>query len=220
MRLAPCRQCCMNWKAVLPARKAVKGALMPPKFSNPTALGLASFALSLTVLSFANLGWMGAAPAIALAVFFGGIVEIGVGFAELFTGNTFAMTVFGSYGAFWIVFGGLLYGSTVGWLPAAAFKGFLIGFPVAWLIITLIFLVATFRLAQALVWIFVTLSILWILLIASQVTGSAMLFKVFGWESLLCAATAWYLLAAIIINGAFGSEVLPIGGYVPPPAKR
>ena len=34
---------------------------MPPKFSNPTALGLASFAISLTVLSFANLGWMGAA---------------------------------------------------------------------------------------------------------------------------------------------------------------
>jgi succinate-acetate transporter protein len=146
---------------------------MPPKFSNPTALGLASFALSLTVLTFANLGWMGAAPAIALAVFFGGIVEICVGFAELFTGNTFAMTVFGAFGAFWICFGGTLYAMINNWLPAAAFKGFLIGFPIAWLIITLIFLVATFRLAKALVWIFVTLSILWILLIASQVTGSS-----------------------------------------------
>jgi succinate-acetate transporter protein len=210
----------MNWKAVLPARKAVKGALMPPKFSNPTALGLASFALSLTVLSFYNLGWMGAAPAIALAVFFGGIVEIGVGFAELFTGNTFAMTVFGAFGAFWICFGGCLYAMTNSWLPKEAFAGLLTYFPFAWLILTLIFLVATFRLAKALVWIFVTLSILWILLIASQVTGSAMLFKAFGYESLLCAATAWYLLAAIIINGAFGSEVLPIGGYVPPPAKK
>jgi hypothetical protein len=163
---------------------------------------------------------MGAAPAIALAVFFGGIVEIGVGFAELFTGNTFAMTVFGAFGAFWIVFGGCLYAMTNSWLPKEAFAGLLTFFPFAWLIITLIFLVATFRLAKALVWIFVTLTILWILLIASQVTGSAMLFKVFGWESLLCAATAWYLLAAIIINGAFGSEVLPIGGYVPPPAKK
>jgi succinate-acetate transporter protein len=45
------------------------------------------------------------------------------------------------------------------------------------------------------------------------------LFTAFGYESLLCAATAWYLLAAIIINGAYNSEVLPIGGYVPPPAK-
>jgi succinate-acetate transporter protein len=202
------------------ARKAVKGAVMPPKFSNPTALGLASFALSLTVLTFANFGWMGVAPAIALAVFFGGLVEIAVGFAELFTGNTFAMTVFGSYGAFWIVFGGCLYGQTVGWLPAAAFKDFLIGYPVAWLILTLIFLVATFRLAKALVWIFLTLTILWILLIAAVQTGNPLLFKVFCWESLLCAATAWYLLAAIIINGAYDSEVLPIGGYVPPPSRK
>lgn len=192
---------------------------MTPKFSNPTALGLACFALSLTVLSFANLGWMGAAPAIALAVFFGGFVEIGVGFAELFTGNTFAMTVFGAFGAFWVCFGLLLYGSAHQWLPAEAFAGLLTFFPFAWLILSLIFLVATFRLAKALTWIFVTLCALWILLIASQVTGSAMLFKVFGYESLLCAATAWYLLAAIIINTAFGSDVLPIGGYVPPPAK-
>jgi hypothetical protein len=192
---------------------------MPPKFSNPTALGLGSFALSLTVLSFANLGWMGAAPAIALAVFFGGFVEIGVGFAELFTGNTFAMTVFGGFGAFWVCFGVCLYANAHQWLPAAAFAGLLTFFPAAWLIFSLIFLVATFRLAKALVAIFVTLCVLWILLIASQVTGSAELFKLFGYESLLCAATAWYLLAAIIINGAFDSEVLPIGGYVPPPAK-
>jgi uncharacterized protein len=193
---------------------------MPPKFSNPTALGLASFALSLTVLSFANLGWMGAAPAIALAVIFGGVVEIGVGFAELFTGNTFAMTVFGAYGAFWLCFGGLLYGGAHNWLPKEAFAGMLIGYPIAWFILTTIFLVATFRLAKALVWIFATLDILWILLIASQVTGNPLLFKLFGYESLICAATAWYLLAAIIINGAFDSEVLPIGGYVPPPAAK
>jgi hypothetical protein len=192
---------------------------MPPKFSNPTALGLGCFALSLTVLSFANLGWMGAAPAIGLAVFFGGIVEIGVGFAELFTGNTFAMTVFGGYGAFWLVFGVCLYGNAHAWLPPAAFAGLLTYFAGAWLIYSLIFLVASFRLAKALVAIFVTLCVLWILLIASQVTGSASLFTLFGYESLVCAATAWYLLAAIIINGAFNSEVLPIGGYVPPPAK-
>jgi uncharacterized protein len=192
---------------------------LPTKFSNPTALGLASFALSLTVLSFANLGWMGAAPAIALALLFGGVVEIGVGFAELFTGNTFAMTVFGGFGAFWLCFGGLLFGSAHNWLPKEAFAGLLTFFPFAWLILTLIFLVATFRLAKALVAIFTTLAVLWILLIASQVTGSAMLFKLFGYESLLCAATAWYLLAAIIINGAFDGEVLPIGAYVAPVKK-
>jgi hypothetical protein len=162
---------------------------------------------------------MGAAPAIALAVIFGGVVEIGVGFAEMLTGNTFAMTVFGAYGAFWLCFGGLLYGGAHEWLPKEAFSGMLIGFPIAWFILTSIFLVATFRLAKALVWIFLTLDILWLLLIASQVTGNALLFKLFGYESLICAATAWYLLAAIIINGAFDSEVLPIGGYVPPAAK-
>jgi succinate-acetate transporter protein len=204
---------------MVPFNNTKRRISVPIKFSNPTALGLACFALSLTVLSFANLGWMGAAPAIALAVFFGGLVEIGVGFAELFTGNTFAMTVFGAFGAFWLTFGGCLYASAHAWLPKEAFAGLLTYYAGAWLIITLIFLVATFRLAKALVAIFVTLTALWILLIASQVTGSAALFTLFGYESLLCAATAWYLLAAIIINTAFGSEVLPIGGYVPPPAK-
>jgi len=190
------------------------------KFSNPTALGLACFALSLTVLSFANLGWMGVAPAIALALVFGGFVEMAVGFAELFTGNTFSMTVFGSFGAFWICFGGCLYAQINNWLPKESFAGFLVGFPVAWIIITTIFLVATFRLCKALVWIFATLDILFILLTIFAVTGSALVGKVFGYESLVCAATAWYLLAAIIINGAFDSEVLPIGAYVAPSTKK
>ena len=130
------------------------------------------------------------------------------------------MTVFGSYGAFWLCFGvmPLCQRPTIG-CRQQTFAGLLTFFPAAWLILTLIFLVATFRLATALVAIFATLSVLWVLLIASQVTGSAALFTVFGYESLLCAATAWYLLAAIIINGAYSSEVLPIGGYVPPPAK-
>lgn len=193
---------------------------MPPKFSNPTPLGLACFALSLTVLTFANLGWIGVGPALALALVFGGAVEIGVGFAELFTGNTFSMTVFGAYGAFWVGFGGIVWADMHKWLPAEAMKNWLVGYAVAWTILSVIFLVATFRLAKALVWIFSTLVVLFVLLIAATATGSPVIAKVFGYESLLCAATAWYLLAAIIINEAFGREVLPVGAYVPPaPAK-
>jgi hypothetical protein len=189
---------------------------MPPKFSNPTPLGLASFALSLTVLTFANLGWIGVGPALALALVFGGAVEIGVGFAELFTGNTFSMTVFGAYGAFWVSFGGIVWADIHRWLPVETLRNWLIGDAVAWTILTTIFLIATFRLAKALVWVFATLEILFLLLIASTATGSPLLGKLFGYESLLCAATAWYLLAALIINEAYGSEVLPLGAYVAP----
>jgi len=57
--------------------------------------GLGLFRRQPHVLSFENLGWVGGGSTVALALFFGGIVEIAVGFAEFWTGNTFAMTVFG-----------------------------------------------------------------------------------------------------------------------------
>lgn len=188
------------------------------KLSNPTALGLASFAISLTVLTFESLGWIGAGSAVALALFFGGVVEILVGFAEFWTGNTFAMTVFGAYGAFWVVLGFNTWATIHNWYGAAAPTNWLLGLAIAYLILTTVFLVATFRLAQALVWIFVTLEILFVLLIAALLGVSAA-GKLLWYESLVCAATAWYLFAAIIINTAYGSEVLPIGAYVPPEAK-
>ena len=181
------------------------------KLSNPTALGLACFAISLTVLTFESLGWVGAGSSVALALFFGGVVEILVGFAEFWTGNTFAMTVFGAYGAFWVVLGFNTWATMHHWYGAAAPAGWLLGLAIAYTILTTIFLIATFRLAKALVWIFVTLDILFLLLIF--VLLGAPLGKLLWYEALLCAATAWYLLAAIVINTAFGREVLPIGAY-------
>lgn len=192
------------------------------KLSNPTALGLASFALSLTCLSFANMGVIPITTVLPLAFFFAGVVEIGVGFAEFKTGNTFAMTVFGAYGSFWFCFASLVYGTTKGWLPPETLgKPGLLVFLVAWTILTTIFLIATFRLAKALVWIFTTLEVLFLLLVVQTATG-ANLATIIGYEGLLCAATAWYLFAAIIINTAFGKDVLPIGPYVakaPEPTK-
>jgi hypothetical protein len=189
---------------------------MPTKLSNPTALGLACFAVSLTVLSLENLGWIGGGSTVALALFFGGIVEIAVGFAEFWTGNTFAMTVFGSYGAFWTVLGFNTWATMHNWYGAAgAPKGWLLGLSIAFTIISTIFLIASTRLLKSLFAVFLTLDILFLLLDANLL-GVGAAGKILWYESLICAATAWYLLAAIVINDAFGCEALPLGVYAKP----
>jgi hypothetical protein len=93
----------------------------------------------------------------------------------------------------------------------------LLGLSIAYTIISTIFLIASTRLLKSLFAVFLTLDHLFLLLDATLL-GVGAAGKILWYESLICAATAWYLLAAIIINDAFGSEVLPLGVYVKPVA--
>lgn len=70
--------------------------------------------------------------------------------------------------------------------------------------------VATFRHTKALVWVFTTLLILFVLLNVSVFTGSVRLTHISRYEGIFCALTAWYLMSAIILNEAFGRVILPV----------
>ncbi|HWU32444.1 MAG TPA: acetate uptake transporter, partial [Marmoricola sp.] len=74
-------------------------------YADPGPLGLAAFAATTFVLSFANTGVFKAEPVVfSLALIFGGLAQVLAGMWEFAKGNTFGATAFTSYGAFWISF--------------------------------------------------------------------------------------------------------------------
>lgn len=81
-------------------------------FGNPTPLAIAGFLLSLTPLSNILMGWQGSgglgAAETGVYYFFGGLLMVIGAFLEFILGNTFPFVVFGTFGAFWLVFGSTL----------------------------------------------------------------------------------------------------------------
>jgi uncharacterized protein len=159
----------------------------PAKFANPAPLGLAGFALTTFVLNVHNAGMIDIGAALPLGLFYGGLAQLVAGFLEFRTGNTFGMTAFGSYGAFWMALASMVIMQMNKWIPADASKGWLLTTLVAWTIFTAV------------------------LLDVSVYTGSKRLTHISGYEGIFCALTAWYLMAAIILNEAFGRVILPVG---------
>ena len=73
--------------------------------ANPAPLGLAGFAATTMMLSLVNgnlisPGGLGAVLALALA--YGGVIQLLAGMWEFRTGNTFGAVAFSSYGGFWL----------------------------------------------------------------------------------------------------------------------
>jgi len=125
----------------------------------------------------------------------------------------------GNYGAFWIALASMVVMQMNKWIPADASKGWLFATLVAWTIFTAVLWIATFRHSKALVWVFSTLLLLFILLDVAVKTGNPTLTHIAGWEGIFCALTAWYLMSAVILNEAYGRVVLPVGPLQTQPTK-
>lgn len=78
------------------------------QFANPAPLGLGAFALTTFVLSLINVKANNVTEpnlVIALALGYGGLIQLLAGMWEMAVGNTFGATALSSYGGFWISFG-------------------------------------------------------------------------------------------------------------------
>ena len=181
---------------------------------NPAALGLVGFGLTTVLLSLINAGVLpatGESVVIPLAMAFGGTIQIIAGLLEVKSGNTFGMTAFLSYGAFWWWFALLLIlghnnildlhgaGSTIGTAL------------LLWGVLTLYLWVSTFVLSRLLFFVFLTLWIAFFLLGFGALLAQPMLTQYGGWVGLLCGTLAMYGSFAITTNATFGRTVLPIG---------
>ena len=135
--------------------------------ANPAALGLVGFGLTTILLSLVNAGVLPAAGegvVIPLALTYGGLIQLIAGVLEFKVGNTFGMTAFLSYGAFWWWFAIMLLMGHGGMIDLKA-AGPTIGVALLlWGVLTLYLWVATFRLSRMLFLVFLTLWVTFFLL--------------------------------------------------------
>ena len=184
------------------------------KLANPAALGLVGFGLTTVLLSLINAGVLpkaGENVVIPLAMAYGGTIQILAGLLEFRANNTFGMTAFLSYGAFWWWFALLLILGGNHVIPLDG-TGTTIGTAlILWGVLTMYLWVGTFRLTRLLWWIFLTLWIAFYLLGFGALLGAAGLTQAGGWVGLVCGLLAMYGSFALVTNAVWGRDVLPVG---------
>lgn len=166
---------------------------------NPAAVGLGAFGATTMLLQFHNLGFVGTGAVMWLAFFFGGLAQLIAGIQEFRTGNNFGSAAFNTYGAFWIALGGIFFSTQMGLFNIT---GTDIGwFLVVFTLLTAIYFVGAMRQNSAISWVFLTLLIGFILLdIGHLVPGAEIFNKIAAIELIVCALTAWYLMAHVILT--------------------
>ena len=184
---------------------------MPPTVhstADPAPLGLAAFAMTTFALSVgnANIWGPGADAALALALVYGGAVQLFAGMWEFTRRNTFGALAFSSFGAFWIsyyVFGKFVAVTTAD--APVAVGVFLLG----WTIFTFYMIVPSFRVSGAVALVFVLLTATFVLLTIGAFRTNATLTHWGGYIGLATAGAAWYASFAGVVNETFKKAIIP-----------
>ena len=182
--------------------------------ANPAALGLVGFGLTTVLLSLVNAGVLpagGEGVVVPLALAYGGLIQIIAGLLEFRVANTFGMTAFLSYGAFWWWFALLLIFAHTGVIDIAQ-AGPTVGVALLlWGVLTLYLWISTFRLPRILFAVFLTLWPTFFLLGLGGAMGAPALTHLGGWLGLLCGTLAMYGSFAFVTNATWGRTVIPVG---------
>jgi hypothetical protein len=181
--------------------------------ANPAPLGLFGFGMTTILLNIHNAGFYELnAMILGMGIFFGGIAQIIAGVEEWKKNNTFGATAFTAYGSFWLTFVALVL------IPKTSFGSALksdevsMGFYLlVWGLFTLFMFIGTLKLNRALQTIFLSLTILFVLLAISDFTGNKSLRIFAGYEGILCGLSAFYAGIAQVLNEVYGRVIFPLG---------
>jgi succinate-acetate transporter protein len=181
------------------------------KLANPAPLGLMGFGMTTILLNLTNSGLFGFDITIlSMGIFYGGIAQIFAGLLEYKKGNTFGLTAFTSYGAFWLSLVAIFLMPKMG-LGDAANAHFLGAYLGLWGVFTLFMFIATLKGSRMQQFIFGSLTVLFALLSIGHFADSESIIHVAGWVGLVCGASAIYTAMGEVINEQFGRTVLPLG---------
>jgi succinate-acetate transporter protein len=189
---------------VFVAQEATKAE---PQWGNPGALGLAAFGLNTILLQIHNLGWIDSTMPLVYGMFWGGIAQIIAGIIDGKRGDTFGLTAFCSYGAFWM---GLAFAFLFQWTGIVELDSSGLAWTcIIWGIFTAFMTIGTLKMTFMHFFVFASLVVLFGLLAAHFFGVISPLAA--GIEGLFCGGAAAYGAAAVIINGKFGRQVIPLG---------
>ncbi len=190
------------------------------KLANPAPLGLLGFGLTTVLLNLHNAGLFPINSMIlAMGIAYGGLAQIIVGIMEFRKGNTFGTVAFTSYGLFWWSLVILLlmpnmtpiFGSVTAASATAMAAYFFM-----WGLFTGAMFFGTLKANRAIQFVFASLTLLFFLLVARELSGNAVLFgnvtvnTITGIEGIICGLSAVYLGLAEVLNEANGKTILPI----------
>ncbi len=177
--------------------------------ANPAPLGLLAFGMTTVLLALHNLGFFPADSAImSMGIFYGGLAQVIAGIFEFKKGNTFGATAFTSYGLFWLTFVAITAGVIPGVPPDSVSLG---AYFALWGILTLFLFLGTLKGNKATMTVFLTLTVLFFVVAAKDLSGIGELAYAAGAVGLLCGGSAMYTAFAEVLNEQHGRCVLPLG---------
>jgi succinate-acetate transporter protein len=186
-------------------------AIVRDTTANPAPLGLMGFGMTTVLLNLHNAGLIPLSSMIlAMGLCYGGIAQVIAGVMEWKKRNTFGTLAFTSYGFFWISLVVMLVLPKFGW-AAAPDKTSIGAYLALWGVFTLLLFFGTLRANKALMTVFGSLTVLFFLLAAGDLSGNETLTRIAGWEGLFTGFSAIYLAIAQVLNESFDRSVLPIG---------
>jgi succinate-acetate transporter protein len=178
-----------------------------PQWGNPGALGLAAFGMNTIMLQIHNLGRIDSTMPLVYGMFWGGIAQIIAGVIDGKRGDTFGLTAFCSYGAFWM---GLAFAFLFQWMGLVTLDSSGLAWTmILWGVFTAFMMISTLKMTIMHFSVFASLVVLFALL-AAHFFGAISALPA-GIEGLFCGGAAVYGAAAVIINGKFERTVLPLG---------
>lgn len=179
-----------------------------PKLGNPAVVGLAGFGLTTLMLQIHNLGLASTGFVVWLGIIFGGLAQMIAGLLEHKNGNNFGFSAFTSYGAFWIALALNWIGNRYDIFKTTSED--LGWFLVAWTLYSLIMWVGALRIHGAMALTFTTLVLGFIGLDIGHF-GFPIFNTIAAYVLILCALSAWYMMAGAIYADVYGKQILPMG---------
>lgn len=178
--------------------------------ADPSTVGLASFGISLFVLSFSLAGILGpnaVSITIPLALITG-LIHLVASLSGFKKNELFTALVFGIYGMFWMVHGLINLGAALNWYVLDVQS--LLIFLIAYTIFTAIIFIATLVTNKAVI---LTIGVLLAVFLCLDfgLAGNPKLVVLGGYLGMIDGLLALYLCAAGLLATMFGRAVLPVG---------
>jgi hypothetical protein len=142
-----------------------------------------------------------------MGIFYGGIAQVIASLQEFKKNNMFGATAFGSFGLFWLTLVGLIVFPK--WMGTEAMplvtNGTAVGWYLfAWGVFTGLMFVGTLKINRSLQTVFLSLTILFVLLAIGDWTEKETITKIAGWEGIFVGLSAVYGSIAQVWNELSG----------------